>query len=468
MDVTAIWEIASDRLQKCNADLHRQFFCRIVPLQREDSVLTLGVADDFFGEWISDNYGDILEQALCGIDGMDFSYIFQSGHVADPPEEPVVRKAAPVKIAAVKKPEPEKLPAPAEKNAVPRLKERPRMASSSEHTFENFIVGEENCHAFAAAKAAAEEPGLYNPLFIYGTNGIGKTHLLQAVASAISKRQPKLRIRNTTCDEMLNDFYELLTQKKSVSEFRSSMRDVDVLLVDDVHRLAKKTQLQEEFFNVFNTLYRQNKQIILTSDRQPCEISDIDKRLTTRFESGMISEINMPEYEARLAMLKMWRSEALTKSPLSDEFLEFLATNISSSVRRLKGAFLRLTTYASLSGAELTITHAENLLRAQIEQEIAARSVSPELIQRTVANHFGISIADILGKKRTKNIAQPRMVAMYLCRELTKCSSTEIGAAFDRDHAMILYAENRVPELCEEDSGLRLAITQIKHQLRRS
>lgn len=462
MDVTAIWAVASDRLRQLNQPCYEQYICRLVPLRCTDDVLTVGVPDDFFGEFVRSQFDDLILKSLENINGTSYRYEFEAGH-----EAPVPESAPAPQVAAVRN----------DSSSRQRVGDpggssisgnRPRMSSSYEHTFDNFIVGEENRIAFAAARTAAEEPGLYNPLYIYGANGIGKTHLLQAVASYMRQKSDKIRIRSTTCDEMLNDFYELLTQHKSLSEFRSSMRDVDVLLVDDVHRLAKKPQMQEEFFNVFNTLYRQNKQIILTSDRQPCEISDIDKRLSTRFESGMISELNMPEYEARLTMLRMWRSEALTKSPLSDEFLEFLAQNISSSVRRLKGAFLRLTTYASLSGAELTIAQAEDLLHAQIEQEIASRNVSPETIQRTVAAHFGITIADLLGEKRTKNIAEPRMVAMYLCRELTSCSSNEVGAAFGKNHATILYAEKKVPQLCEKNDALRRAVTQIKHQLRRS
>lgn len=184
-----------------------------------------------------------------------------------------------------------------------------------EHTFENFVVGAENRHAFAAAKTAAEEPGLYNPLYLYGTSGVGKTHLLQAVTVEVRRRNPKAVVRYATCDELLNDFYNLLQQHRSLSEFRSSVRDVDVLLVDDVHSLAKKTQMQEEFFNLFNTLYSQRKQIILTSDRQPCEISDLDKRLESRFESGMTAEVGVPEFEARLAILRMWRNDVLNKAP---------------------------------------------------------------------------------------------------------------------------------------------------------
>lgn len=455
MDVTEIWAIASARLRQLNGPCYEQFMSRLVPLCCTEDQLTIGVPDDFFGDFVRAQYDDLITEALTDIEGCTYSYAFEAGHEAVVPE-PVVEVEKPKK--RIGDPEGSSISG-----------SRPRMNSSYEHTFSNFIVGEENRIAFMAAKSVAERPGiLYNPLFLYGTNGIGKTHLLQAVAAFMRNESPNIRIRSTTCDELLNDFYELLTQHKSLADFRSSMRDVDVLLVDDVHRLAKKPQMQEEFFNVFNILYRQNKQIILTSDRQPCEISDIDKRLSTRFESGMICELNMPEYEARLTMLRMWRDEALTKTPLNDELLDFLAQNISSSVRRLKGAFLRLTTYASLSGAELSITQAEELLHAQIEQEIAARNVSPEVIQRTVATHFGISIADLLGEKRNKNIAEPRMVAMYLCRELTSCSSNEIGAAFGKNHATILYAEKKVPQLCEKNDSLRRSVTQIKHQLRRS
>ena len=465
MDVTAIWATASERLRQINEPSYEQFLCRLVPLCCTDNELTLGVPDEFFGNFVKDQFGDLIQQSLANINGMDYTFSFEDGH------EAVIAAPVTAKPASIEPPK-----------AVEKVKTRigdpagssisggrPRMNSSYEHTFSNFIVGDENRIAFMAAKSVAEKPGtLYNPLFLYGTNGIGKTHLLQAVATFINNESPGLRIRSTTCDELVNDFYDLLTQHKSLSDFRSAMRDVDILLVDDVHRLAKRPQLQEEFFNVFNVLYRQQKQIIMTSDRQPCEISDIDKRLTTRFESGMVCELSMPEYEARLAILRMWRSEALTKNTLNDELLEFLAQNISSSVRRLKGAFLRLTTYSSLSGSELSIARAEELLHAQIEQEIASRNVSLELIQRTVATHFGISIADLLGEKRNKNIAEPRMVAMYLSRELTQCSSNEIGAAFGKNHATILYAEKKIPQLCAKDDSLRRSVAQIKHLLSRA
>lgn len=440
-----IWGEVSRRLQSRpeGGYLYKNWVSRMIPLRVENDVVTLGVADDFTGRFVTEHFSRTLDEIFSGIDGVDYSFAFEPGHVLAP-EKP----AAP----AVK---PQTAPT------------RPRLAAdANEYTFENFIVGEENRHAFAAALATAEEPGLYNPLFLFGSNGVGKTHLLQAVAGELRRRNPRLVIRDTTCDELLNDFYDLLMQKRSLSAFRSSVRDVDVLLVDDIHCLAKKTQMQEEFFNLFNILYRKHKQIILTSDRHPCEISDIDKRLSTRFESGMVSEVGMPEFEARLAMLRLWQSRMLTQNPLGNEFLEFLAENIASSVRRLKSAYYRLATYSSLNGGSLTIERAEELLHAQLVQENVARTVSIESIQRAVAGQYRITIADMLGEKKVRNIAEPRMIAMYLSRRLTRHSSTEVGEAFGRNHATVLHAEKQIPELCRKNDSLRRTISQLERQLK--
>ena len=443
--IDLIWETLSRRLQSRSeyGYLYKNWVSRMVPLRVEDATVVIGVENDFTCRFILEHYGDIFEKLLSDIDGADYAFSFEPGHVREPdPGEAVVE-------------------------AKPAAPARPRLASdANEFTFENFIVGEENRHAFAAALATAEEPGLYNPLFLFGSNGVGKTHLLQAVAGELRRRNPALVIRDTTCDELLNDFYDLLMQKRSLSAFRSSVRDVDVLLVDDIHCLAKKTQMQEEFFNLFNTLYRQHKQIILTSDRHPCEISDIDKRLSTRFESGMVSEVGMPEFEARLAMLRMWQSKMLTQNPLDGEFLEFLAENISSSVRRLKSSYYRLATYSSLNGGSLTIERAEELLHAQLVQENVARTVSIENIQRAVAGLYRITIADMLGEKKVRNIAEPRMVAMYLSRRLTRHSSTEVGEAFGRNHATVLHAEKQIPVLCRKNDSLRRTISQLERQLK--
>ena len=241
-----------------------------------------------------------------------------------------------------------------------------------------------------------------------------------------------------------------------------------MLLIDDVHVLAGKTQLQEEFFKLFNYLYSRGKQIVLTSDKQPCEIQGLEERLITRFESGLTTEVGIPEVEGRFAILRMMRDEAFVKVRLDDTILQFLAEQISSSVRRLKGAFMRLAALASLHHTErLTVEQAEQLLAAQLGKESSARNIPMDLIQRRVAERFGLTVADIRGNRRPRNIAEPRMVAMFLCRKLTRHSLPEIGAAFDKTHATILNAVNKVPELCAHDDSLRRAVQQLEVQLKR-
>lgn len=454
-----LWSFAVDKIRSKSEPLYRQWFSRIVPLALADKCLTLGVPDDFFGEMLTDNYGDLLLESLSNIAGADYTYILESGH------EAVMESASQVISETISaKSDTHALPQPAataEQSVFIRAKR-----IGPDYRFDNFIVGDENRIAYAAAKAAAEEPGMvYNPLFIYGSNGVGKTHLLQSIAGTIRKNNPQMVIRNTTSDELINEFYHLVVNHKDIGGFRTAIRDVDVLLVDDIHRLAKKTAMQEEFFNVFNTLYQQSKQIVFTSDRQPCEISDLDKRLSTRFEQGMVSEVGMPAFEERLIILRMWRDEMVSQTPLADEFLEFLADHIGSSVRRLKSSFLRLTSFSALSGEHLTLERVEDLLHAQLKDE--RHDLQPEDIQRAVANHFGITIADILGVKRTKQIAEPRMVAMSLCRELTKLSSTELGAVFGRTHATILHAETQVEELCKGSENMRRSLNQLRRQLQK-
>lgn len=449
--VEKIWSVAADRLKEQNKHLYRQWFRKITPLAIEGATLRLGVSDDFFASIIEEQYDDIILEALSAIDGVSYSYQLEAGHEPRPAEE-----AAPARAA---KPEPAEPPAARRTGAAKNCLE--------EHTFENFVVGAENRFGYAAARAVAEAPGkVYNPLFLYGVSGVGKTHLLHAIASTVYRNSDKTVVRSTTCDELLNDFYYNLLDKKNLNNFRSKLREVDVLLIDDVQMLSGKTQMQLEFFNVFNMLYNQHKQIVLTSDRQPCEISDLDKRLETRFEQGMTAEVCPPEYEARLSILRMMRSETLVQSVLDDSLLEFLASNIASNVRRLRGAFIRLASYASFSGrGKLEIAQAEELLQSQLAQESSARDISIESIQRTVASHFGVTMGDILSEKRNRGIAEPRMIAMYLCRELTKSSSNEVGSAFGRNHATVLHAEKKIPTLCDANEGIRRAISQIKRQL---
>ena len=441
-----LWNLAVGVLKKRSAPLYRQFFSQMTAVKVEDDLLSLGVPDDFFRDVIMDNYADLLGSALDNICGRHYRFVLLPGFAAPQPvRQP--EKSAPAPVVA-----------PA----------RPRRTAQT-YTFDNFVCGENNRHACAMARAAAEAPGdCYNPLFIHGTNGVGKTHLLQAIANHISAAHPSLVIYNITCDMMLNEYYDLLTRRDNIAKFRAGFRDADVLLVDDIHRLEKKTALQEEFFNIFNLLYNQGRQIVLTSDRQPCELSGIAQRLSSRFEQGMTCQVAMPEYEQRLVILRMWRQKSMTNPPLPDHILEFLAENISSNVRRLKGCFLRLTAYAEMSGSDdISVAQAEDLLHAQLAEESLSRDIKPETIQQTVANHFGITIGDLVGKNRARHFADPRMIAMYLCRKLTRLSSTEIGEFFGRTHANILHAEKTVPAKCADDETLRRSLHQLERMLQK-
>ena len=487
-DVTArgVWEIALIRLRKRNENSVVQWFGKMVPLRIEETLLVLGVPDEFFGQLVEDCAGDFLEEALTGIEGVSYRHLFEPGHcveesaVAPEAEAPAAQAAGSGASAPVPETPADSSPALREENAPPAPRMLPAVAVGEEgcrlprwninaSTFDNFIVGDDNRGAYTAARAVAEEPGsLYNPLFLYGTNGIGKTHLLQAIAHEVGGLHPGCRVRCLPCSDLVNDFYRVLSEHRNTVEFRDKLLESDVLLIDDVHGLAKKVQMQEEFFSVFNTLIGRGKQIVMTCDRQPCEIADIDKRLTTRFESGVICQIGMPEYETRMVILRMWRKNILTNTWLPDDVLEFLATNIRSSVRRLKSAFMTLSFHASLSGkSELTVDEAEEQLHAQIAEELTVGSISIESIQRTVAEFFNLTIADLLGTRRTRNVAEPRMIAMALARELTTGSSTSVGAAFGRNHATILHAEKQVAQLCARDENMRRAVVQIKRKLQK-
>ena len=498
MTAGAVWKIAYERFKRLDSDNnYAQLGEAMLPLRLDGSTLVLGAPDAYFGEWLKFSCGDLIDRALLQIEGVDYTYSIEVvpakkanlKAAAVSAEEPVNDEFEQLELFALEEDaaEEETIPAaavpvipavpvsPVSAAAVMTEKSAPAAGSVNargdfnDPTFENFIVSDDNNAAYRAALAVSVEPGmLYNPLFIHGTNGIGKTHLLQSIASKIAHDHPQRVVKCIPCSDLVNDFYRILTERRSTAEFRDNLLEADVLLIDDVHGLAKKVQMQEDFFSVFNTLIGRRTQIVMTCDRPPSQMADIDKRLTTRFEAGVICEVCMPEYEARMLILRMWQNNILSSTRLPDDVLEFLATNIRSSVRRLRSAFLTLSFCASLSGkSDFSVAEAEEQLHAQIAEEVAIRSISIEDIQHAVSEFYNLTIADLLGSKRTKNIAEPRMVAMALARELTKESSTAVGNAFGRNHATILHAEKQVELLCAKDDAMRCAIAQIKRKLQK-
>ena len=337
---------------------------------------------------------------------------------------------------------------------------------NEEYRFDTFVVGDSNEFAYAAARAIVNNMGhLYNPLFIYGASGLGKTHLLQAIGNALRAQDEEVRVLYTTSEDFTNNYINsIASQGKELSNFRSKYRKADVLLIDDIQFLANKVRTQEEFFHTFNALFSSGKQIVLTADCPAPEVTNIDARLTSRFEQGLSVALQAPNYETRLAILRskrgMGRSELV-----SDEVLEFLAKHINRSVRRLEGALTRLATFASLSHHRPNITEARSIVRDFLREEPAVRLTIRD-IQRCVADEFNVRVADLNGRRRTVGIAHPRQIAMFLARHHTGSSLQDIGAAFGgRDHGTVIHALRTVEKRLDEDSSLRASVDRIMSTL---
>ena len=333
------------------------------------------------------------------------------------------------------------------------------------NSFESFVVGPNNEIAHAASLAVAKSPArTYNPLFIYGGVGLGKTHLMQAIGQYVGMKKKNAKVMYLSSELFINEFIDAI-QHNNLVKFRKRYRQADLLLIDDIQFLGGKERSQEEFFHTFNTLFDGHKQIVLSSDRPPSEIANLEHRLVSRFEWGLTAELQPPDVETRMAIL---RKKAHTLGiKLRDETFEFLATRIRTNVRRLEGALMRVASFASLSGKELTNDVVEHLLK-DILQEEARHAVTIEQIQRRVAEHFDVRLADMTSKRRPANIAFPRQIAMYLARELTKASLNEIGDAFGgRDHGTVLHACKLVKRRMQEQDNIRQTISFIDSALQR-
>lgn len=332
-------------------------------------------------------------------------------------------------------------------------------------TFENFVVGGNSQFAHAACEAVAAKRSVgYNPLFIHGGSGLGKTHLMHAVGREILRRRPDCRVIYLTCEKFTNEFIEAI-RKGDIEKFRRRYRSSDVLLIDDVQFLAGKERSQEEFFHTFNTLLDGRNQVVITSDRPACEIKSIEPRLISRFECGLAVELQPPQIETRMAILR--RKTIEWKVTVDDSVIEFLAEKIRSNVRRLEGALVRVATYASLAGESVTVQKVEHLLRDFIQEE-ASRQVTIDGIQRVVAETFDIRLSDMISRRRPASIAFPRQIAMYLSRSLTHNSLVEIGESFGgRDHGTVIHACKKVTAEIGKQPGLRERIERIEDQLKR-
>lgn len=376
--------------------------------------------------------------------------------------------------AVMDEPEPEFAPEPPAPENTMIHRGTPALISSNDqpgdsrlnpkYSFENFVIGSSNRFAHAAAVAVAEAPGkAYNPLMIYGSSGLGKTHLLHALGHYVRNYYDRVRVRYVSTEEMTNDFINSISENKT-AEFRRRYRDVDVLLIDDIQFLEAKIQTQEEFFHTFNTLHNAQKQIVMTSDRPPRMLEALEPRLRSRFEWGLITDVQAPDLETRIAILK--KKAAQERLTVSLDVLEFIASKVQTNIRELEGALIRVTAYASLSQQEVDMSLTMQVLKDLIP-EGAELPITAQLIIAETAQYFSLTVDDLCGTSRTQALATARQIAMYLCRELTDLSLPKIGAEFGgRDHTTVMHADRKIRQLLTERMTIYNQVTELTSRIK--
>jgi len=448
-----IWNSAQEQLRsRLNQDTFNMWFAPLRVSAMDASQVVLETPNEFCELWLKDNYLSLLQDAVAIAAGRQLQVKFKVGAGA-----------------AATPPVPGSLPPVAKARAVESLHERSpgngEPPFNPKNTFDTFVVGNNNNFAYAAALAVAQVPGKsYNPLFLYGGVGLGKTHLLHAIGQHVVGSKKGARVAYLSSEKFTNEYIDAI-QNNKLPGFRKKYRQTDVLLIDDIQFLAGKERIQEEFFHTFNALHEARKQIVLTCDRPASEIQNLEHRLVSRFEWGLVTDLQPPDVEMRLAILQ--KKSQLMGVTLPEDVMNFLANRIRTNVRRLEGALIRVASYASLTGKKLSIEVVEGLLREILHEE-GRLTISIEVIQKKVAEHFDIRLADMTSKRRPENIAFPRQIAMYLSRQMTESSLNSIGEAFGgRDHGTVLHACRLVKDRMEVDSNVRQVVHYLEKQLNR-
>ncbi len=446
-----VWTEVLDRVSEhINAPSLRVWFEGTKPVNLYENGLEISVPNSFAKEYIESRFKPLLEEALDSVmDQEETSLVVSVGSAREDGGTQTVAK--------------EEEAADGDAAESVRTARAPR-SLRAKYTFDTFVIGAGNRFAHAATLAVAETPGLvYNPLFIYGGVGLGKTHLLRAVSQYVEDHNPSMRIRYVTCEQFTNDFINSIRENQPL-DFQRRYRENDVLLIDDIQFLEKKEGIQEEFFHTFNSLYEENKQLVIASDRHPKYIQTLEDRLVSRFEWGLVTDIQPPDLETRIAIL---RKKAIADSlEVDDEVLTFIASKVSTNIRELEGALVRILAYASLYGRSVSVELAEEVLK-DILTDSAYREIPVELIQHEVCRYFGITKPDLTGTSRTRSFAYPRQVAMYLCRELTDESLPKIGRAFGgRDHSTVMHATAKIANLINKDRDAFNQIHEITYHVK--
>jgi chromosomal replication initiator protein len=429
-------------------------------LKASETELSVTVPSVFFREQFRSRYHSRIEEKIRELSGKSLTISLEvAAREPQSNRKEEEKEAEPRKTAAQTVPAARVQTPGAQTPAAKAVEKKPHSLLQEEYTFETFVVGDDNKFAFNAAAAVARNPGTskdYNPLLVYGSSGLGKTHLMQAIGHFIHANSD-LKILYTTAEGFLHDFVEMVAQKK-MPDFKKKYRNVDALLIDDIHTFEKGDRTQEELYYTFEALYNAKKQIVFTCDRPISELKNMAERLKTRFSWGLSVDLKPPDYETRIAILK--KKMETKKAVVSDEIIGFISKNISSNVRDLEGALNKLTKYAELLKQPITMEIAQRELK---DVFASTNQVSIETIIRAVADYFHLSPADIKGKKRSKGIVRARHIAMYLTRNTTEYSLTEIGQSFgDRDHSTVLVSCEKIENECRTDTNLDSIIQELK------
>jgi chromosomal replication initiator protein len=438
----SLWAEVAGRLKGAlNTTTYRTWFADAAGADLSDDTFSISVPNGFTREWIEGHFLGLISAAVRDATGHERRIL-----LIVPDHQSVTQSVAP----------PRRNPADGNTGT---------SAMNPKYTFDSFVIGSSNRFAHAAALAVAEAPAqAYNPLFIYGSTGLGKTHLLQAIAQYTSEHASSLTARYVTSETFMNDFINSLRDKR-IEGFKQRYRNYDVLLIDDVQFFENKERIQEEFFHTFNSLYEAGSQIVISSDRPPREISTLEERLRSRFEWGLITDIQPPDLETRIAILR--KKVKMDDIAIPDaEVLTFIAGRISTNIRELEGALTRVVAFSSLTGGVMTTELAQDVLKDVFPQgELAA--VSIRRIQETVSERFGLSLDELCADKRSQNIVYPRQVAMYLSRELTDSSLPKIGKEFGgRDHTTVIHATSKIARLIKEDRSVYNLVQELTARIK--
>ncbi|MCG2721151.1 MAG: chromosomal replication initiator protein DnaA [Thermodesulfovibrionales bacterium] len=442
MTLDEIWNSGISQIEERVGNNITDLWFRPIKLTMvKERTITLEIPNRFFKDWIEDNYPDIVNETVGRIMGYPVTVRYKIAEKIDPDVKKMDMRL---------------------ENRRQKLASR-GIHLNPKYTFENFVIGPSNQFAQAAAKAVAEAPGrAYNPLFIYGGVGLGKTHLITAIGNAVIDKRLDVSVIYVSAEQFTNEVVSAIRHEK-MGDLKEKYRNVDLLLLDDIQFIANKTQTQEEFFHTFNAIYERQKQIVISSDRPPKEIGAVTDRLRSRFSMGLIADIQPPELETKVAILL--KKADHEKIAIPEEVAYYLASRVRTNIRELEGCLIRLGAQASLTGTNISVTMAKDILHDLIEED--EKPITTDQVQKVVSDHFALKLSDMKARKRTKEVALPRQIAMYLSKQLTSLSLSDIGKNFGgKDHATVIYACKQIEDKKTKDEVFNRLIENLIRKLK--